>query len=99
MHPEKWTFDWFYKRGKKVDKADNRFYKSDAISLENDLQELAMMIRMLASSLRRYWPHAPQEDDLPSRAVSLLQRKGLMGSPLREIDNLDRLNPPAVDPP
>ena len=47
-------------------------------------EELAMMIRMLASSLKRHWPHAPQPGDLPSRAVDLLRRHELLGSPLRE---------------
>lgn len=46
--------------------------------------ELAMMIRMLTSSLKRHWPHAPQAGDLPARAVDLLRRCELMGSPLRE---------------
>jgi hypothetical protein len=47
-------------------------------------EDLAMMIRMLVSSLKRHWPHAPHPSDLPSRAIDLLRRKGLMGSPLRE---------------
>jgi hypothetical protein len=47
-------------------------------------EELAMMIRMLTSSLKRHTPHAPQPGDLPSRAVELLRKYGLMGSPLRD---------------
>ena len=51
-------------------------------------EELAMMIRMLASSLKRHWPHAPQPGDLPSRAIELLRKHNLLGSPLRdESDN------------
>ncbi len=46
-----------------------------------------MMIRMLVSSLKRHWPHAPQPNDLPSRAMELLRRHGLQGSPLREADD------------
>lgn len=46
-------------------------------------EELAMMIRMLASNLKRYWPHAPQSGDLPSRAIGLLRKYDLLGSPLR----------------
>lgn len=46
-------------------------------------EELAMMIRMLVSSLKRHWPHAPQPGDLPGRAVDLLRKYDLLGSPLR----------------
>jgi hypothetical protein len=51
------------------------------------VEDLAMMIRMLVSSLKRHWPHAPQPNDLPSRAMELLRRHGLQGSPLREADD------------
>jgi hypothetical protein len=50
-------------------------------------EELAMMVRMLTSSLKRHWPHAPQPGDLPSRAMDLLRRHNLMGSPLRDESN------------
>ena len=59
-----------------------RFYDVEPVYQERE--ELAMMIRMLTSSLKRHWPHAPQSGDLPHRAVDLLRRCGLMGSPLRE---------------
>jgi hypothetical protein len=59
-------------------------------------EELAMMIRMLVSSLRRHWPHAPQSGDLPSRAVDLLRRHDLLGSPLR-IDVDHESAPKAID--
>lgn len=49
-------------------------------------EELAMMIRMLTSALKRHWPHAPQPGDLPSRAIDLLRRHDLLGSPLRSED-------------
>ena len=47
-------------------------------------ESLAMMIRMLVSSLRKHWPHAPQPNDLPSRAMALLRNYGLQGSVLRD---------------
>lgn len=54
-------------------------------SVERDAApELAMMVRMLASNLKKHWPHAPQPNDLPSRAMALLRAHGLQGSPLRE---------------
>ena len=52
-------------------------------------EDLAMMIRMLVSSLKRHWPYAPQPDDLPSRAVLLLRKYSLLGSPLREHTEAD----------
>lgn len=45
-------------------------------------EELAMMIRMLVSALRKARPCAPQ--DLDYRAINLLRKHGLLGSPLRE---------------
>lgn len=51
------------------------------------VEDLAMMIRMLVSSLKRHWLLAPQPNDLPSRAMELLRRHGLQGSPLREADD------------
>jgi hypothetical protein len=57
-----------------------------AAGAEANNEELAMMVRMLVSSLKRHSPHAPQLGDLPSRAVGLLQRLNLMGSPLRTED-------------
>ncbi len=47
-------------------------------------EELAMMVRMLTSSLKRHWPHAPQPGDIPSRAMDLLRKHNLLGSPLRD---------------
>jgi hypothetical protein len=53
-----------------------------------DKEELAMMIRMLASSLKKHWPYAQNSGDLPSRAIELLKKHGLQGSPLRsELDD------------
>jgi hypothetical protein len=50
-------------------------------------RELAMMIRMLASALKQCSPQAARPDDLPSRAVDLLKKHGLVGSPLRAEDS------------
>ena len=41
-----------------------------------------MMIRMLVSALRKARPMAPQ--DLDYRAINLLRKYDLLGSPLRE---------------
>lgn len=49
-------------------------------------EELAMMIRVLVSSLKRHWPYATQPGDLPSRAIDLLRKHDLLGSPLRTDD-------------
>ena len=57
---------------------------ADVEHVYREREELAMMIRMLTSSLKRHTPHAPQPGDLPSRAVELLRKYGLMGSPLRD---------------
>jgi hypothetical protein len=54
-------------------------------------EELAMMVRMLVSSLKRHSPHAPQPGDLPSRAMQLLHKYNLQGSPLRSVE--DNLGP------
>lgn len=43
-------------------------------------QELAMLVRMLASSLKRYAP----ESNLVARATNYLAAKGLAGTPLRD---------------
>ena len=45
-------------------------------------EELAMMIRMLVSALRKARPMAPQ--DLDYRAINLLRKYDLLGSALRE---------------
>ena len=57
---------------------------ADVEHVYREREDLAMMIRMLTSSLKRHTPHAPQPGDLPSRAVELLRKYGLMGSPLRD---------------
>ena len=57
---------------------------SDVEHMYREREDLAMMIRMLTSSLKRHTPHAPPPGDLPSRAVELLRKYGLMGSPLRD---------------
>jgi hypothetical protein len=67
---------------------------SDA-QVYREREDLAMMIRMLTSSLKRHTPHAPQPGDLPSRAMELLRKYGLMGSPLREHTEQDD-GPPQV---
>lgn len=59
-----------------------RFADVEHVYRERD--DLAMMIRRLTSSLKRHTPHAPQPGDLPSRAVEMLRKYGLMGSPLRD---------------
>jgi hypothetical protein len=71
-----------------------RFYDVEPVYRERE--ELAMMIRMLTSGLKRHTPHAPQPGDLPSRAVELLRRCGLMGSPLREHTDSDDGPPQAA---
>ena len=60
------------------DEAMRRAHAAEAAN-----EELAMLVRKLVSTLKVYWPHAPQPEDLPSRAIGLLRRLGLMGSPLR----------------
>lgn len=60
--------------------------KATVIAQHEAGEELAMMIRMLTSALKRHWPHAPQPGDLPSRAIDLLRRHDLLGSPLRSAD-------------
>ena len=57
---------------------------ADVEHVYREREDLAMMIRMLTSNLKKHTPHAPQPGDLPSRAVELLRKYGLMGSPLRE---------------
>lgn len=47
-------------------------------------EELAMMIRQLVSALRKARPCSPQ--DLDYRAINLLRKHGLLGSPLREAE-------------
>ena len=61
----------------------------ECMQMRGEREELAMMIRTLTSSLKRHWPHAPQPGDLPTRAVDLLRRTGLLGSPLREHSEAD----------
>ena len=61
----------------------------ECMQMRVEREELAMMIRMLTSSLKRHWPHAPQPGDLPTRAIDLLRRTGLLGSPLREHSEAD----------
>jgi hypothetical protein len=69
---------------------------ADVEHVYREREDLAMMIRMLTSSLKRHTPHAPQPGDLPSRAVELLHRCGLMGSPLREHTEQDDGQPQAA---
>ena len=47
----------------------------------SEREELAMMIRLLVSALRKARPMAPQ--DLDYRAINLLRKYDLLGSPLR----------------
>lgn len=63
---------------------------AEIVALKADAESLAMMIRVLVSALKKHWPHAPQDGDLPSRAVGLLKSKNLLGSPLRESEPDDR---------
>lgn len=46
-------------------------------------EELAMMIRMLVSSLKRHSSYSAHPDSLTTRAMELLGKHGLLGSPLR----------------
>lgn len=55
-------------------------------------EDLAMMIRMLVSALRKARPCAPQ--DLDYRAINLLRKHDLLGSPLRETDPAAQAEPP-----
>ena len=50
--------------------------------VNQQFEELAMMIRMLVSALRKARPCAP--GDLDYRAIDLLRRYDLLGSPLRD---------------
>jgi hypothetical protein len=53
--------------------------KAALAAAEAEREGLAMMIRMMASSLKRHHP----DSTLPARAMGLLREYGLQGSPLR----------------
>ena len=47
-------------------------------------EDLAMLVRRL---INRVWKYDPK-DEVATKAFDYLQRKGLAGSPLREVDGL-----------
>jgi hypothetical protein len=57
----------------------NRVPLNDGFDPET-VDDLAMLVRRLAHSLRQAAP----SNDLPDKALDYLQRKGLQGSPLRK---------------
>lgn len=55
----------------------------DYEELEKVVDDLAQIVKRLASSLRKATP----DNDLPDKAMDYLKRKELLGSPLREVPN------------
>lgn len=75
--------------------ADRGAPAEGAVPGDQKLESLAMMIRMLVSALRRAKPCAPE--NLDYRALDLLRRYGLQGSPLRDAAPTSQAGRDALD--
>jgi hypothetical protein len=54
VHPEKWTFDWFYKKESSMDSKTNRFYREHMTPKTPTLREAAQAVVDADTALRRY---------------------------------------------
>ena len=56
----------------------------ETVARLNMMDDLTALVARLAHSLRQATP----DNDLPEKAVDYLRRKGLQGSPLRDVPNV-----------
>jgi len=70
--------DWMIDELNKI-RADNAQLQYSLRKSENVVDELAQMVKRLARSLRK----ADPDNSFPEMAINYLERKELLGSPLR----------------